>query len=84
MDARERIEQVVSDATLGLKDDAELRLDVRAELASHLEEAIAAHEAAGKSREEALELALKGFGPVADVAAGLVEGNRRRMKLRGT
>ena len=82
MDAKGRIAQLAADATAGLRDDAELRADVRAELASHIEEAAAAHEAAGRSPDEAVELAVKAFGPVAEVAAGLVEGNRRRMKRR--
>ena len=82
MDFDETLSRFVDDATLGLKDDAELRLDVRAELRSHLEESIAANEADGKTREESLELAQRAFGPVAEVASDLVEANQRRMKLR--
>lgn len=82
MDARKRIEELADAATAGLRDDAELRLEVRAEVTTHMEEAIAAHQAKGMGQEEALELAVKAFGPVADVAEGLLEANRRRMKLR--
>ncbi len=66
-----------------LRDDAELELDVRRELLTHLEDARAAHLAAGKPEEESLELAVREFGPPEEVAAGLLAANRRRMRLRG-
>ncbi len=82
MDPKSRIEQLVDDAAAGLRADPELWLDVRAELASHIEEAADAFRAQGKSEEESLELAAKGFGSPLDVAADLAAANRRRMKLR--
>lgn len=82
MESDARIAQLLDEATAGLKGDRELRLDVRAELASHIEEAIAAHRAEGKSEQESLALALRSFGPAADIAGALLVANRRRMRLR--
>ena len=64
------------------KDDPELRLDVRAELASHIEELTASFQAEGKTPEESVELALKAFGSPADIAGDLAAANRGRMRLR--
>lgn len=82
MKPTDRIAELVDAATAGLKDDAELRFDVRAELLSHIRDKAESLRAEGKSKEESLELACKSFGPATEVAGALVEANRRRMKLR--
>jgi len=78
----DRLSQLLDAATEGLAGDAELRLDVRAELASHIEEKRDELGAKGHNDNEALDLALKSFGPATDLAGELVEANKRRMKLR--
>ena len=80
MDAR--MEQLADDATIGLKDDPELRLDVRAELLSHMREREEEYRAAGRAEDESAELAIKSFGSPLDIADELVEANKSRMKLR--
>jgi len=75
-------EDLLNEATSSLRDDAELRLDVRAELASHLEDKRDDFAAKGHSDNEALDLARQSFGPPEDVARDLLAANRRRMKLR--
>lgn len=79
---REQVRTLVQNATAGLDGDNELRLDVQAELASHIESAVEAHRAEGKSEEESLDLAAKSFGSPVDVAAELARANRNRMKWR--
>jgi len=82
MDATDPIYRFTEAVTSELKDDAELRLDVSAEVRSHIEEAAAALRAEGKGEAESLELALKAFGSPAEVAGALGAANRRRMRLR--
>ena len=82
MDNDERTSQFLDAATAGLSDDAELRLDVRGELASHIEETVEARLADGASDEEARAHALKAFGDLTDVAAEFVDANRPRMRRR--
>jgi len=79
-----RLRELVEEATAGLKDDPELRLDVQQELASHIETAAEEYQASGRDEEESWNAALKDFGGPVDLAQSLVEGNRRRMKLRGS
>ncbi|MHC5053894.1 MAG: permease prefix domain 1-containing protein [Planctomycetota bacterium] len=74
--------ELLDEATSSLRDDAELQLDVRAELASHLEDKRDDFVARGLSSEEALDLARQSFGPPDTVARDLLAANRRRMKLR--
>ena len=57
-----------------LRRDPEIALDVRQELAGHLEE----HLAEGMSEEEAL----RRFGDPEEIGAGLFQANFKRMKLR--
>jgi hypothetical protein len=73
---------LLDDATAGLKDDPELRLDVRAELASHLEAIADAYEAEGHEEAASRELAAQDFGSPAEVAGELLAANKRRMTLR--
>jgi hypothetical protein len=73
---------LLDEATSSLRDDTELRLDVRAELASHLEDKRDDFAAKGHSSDEALDLARQSFGPPDTVARDLLAANRRRMKLR--
>jgi len=82
MEPKSRTDQLVDDAAAGLRADPELWLDVRQELASHIEEAADAFRAQGKSDEESVELAAKAFGSPMDVVAELAAANRGRMKLR--
>ena len=78
----DKLNQSLDLFTEGLRSDPEIRLDIRKELQSHLEEKIAAEAAHGNSNEESIELALKMFGSPVEVADGLAAANRRRMKLR--
>lgn len=78
----ERISKLVDDATGGLADDPELRLDVRAELASHLERTAQAFQDEGKGADESVAEAVKVFGSPLEVAGELLEANARRMRLR--
>ncbi len=73
---------IVEEATAGLRDDPELCLDVRAELAGHLQAAVEEHLAEGKSEEESRELAARTFGSPVEVAGALLEANRPRLRLR--
>ncbi len=68
--------------TAGLRDDAELRLDVRAELAAHLEDKIDELRRAGVPEAEAEGQALRALGAVTEVAAELERGSRRRLFRR--
>ncbi len=76
------IGKIADSATEGLKDDKELRLDVRQELVSHIEDAVSANRAAGMGDEQSVSEGLKAFGPVTDIAAELVAANRSRMRFR--
>jgi hypothetical protein len=67
-------------ATAGLRDDTELQLDVRAELASHVEDKAAELRRSGLSEPEAE--ALRALGAVTEVAAEIERGNRRRLLRR--
>lgn len=78
----ERFTQLADDATAGLHDDPELRLDVRAEFLAHLHEREDAYLAGGYNEEDSAELAAKSFGSPLDIAGELLEANKRRMKLR--
>ncbi|MBN1257301.1 MAG: hypothetical protein JXA52_06310 [Planctomycetes bacterium] len=79
---REQIEELLDNATAGLKDDPELQLDVRSELMSHLEAAEAELRDAGVAEDKLSEEALKKFGSPVELADDLVKANRARMKLR--
>jgi hypothetical protein len=76
------IEEFLDSVTQCLKDDSEVRLDVRTELRTHLEERIAEFEAEGHPTPDAVNLTLDSFGPLAEVAESLLVANARRMKLR--
>jgi len=76
-------DQLAADAAAGLKGDPELFLDVKQELCAHLEDKADALHEQGLSEEESTELARQAFGSPLDVAAELLEANRRKMKLRG-
>jgi len=78
----ERIEHLIEDVTSGLRDDPELRLDVRAELGTHLEQTARAFREEGKDEGESVAEAVKVFGAPADLAGELLDANKRRMKLR--
>lgn len=77
-----RTEQFLDQATAGLKADRELRLDVRQELASHLDAAQAEARAAGTPEADAAAQALQHMGAVTDLAGDLATANRRRMAWR--
>lgn len=78
----ERSDAYLDAATAGLRDDRELQLDVRAELASHLEERRRDAEGRGLSSDDAAAEALKDLGPVPELAEELLGANRRRMRRR--
>ena len=78
----DKLNQSLDLFTEGLRSDPEIRLDIRRELQSHLEEKIAEETAQGHSNDESLELALKTFGSPVEVADGLTAANRRRMNFR--
>ncbi|HOS42877.1 MAG TPA: hypothetical protein PK794_04225, partial [Armatimonadota bacterium] len=66
--------------TDGLTADPELRLDVRAEILAHLEDA--AEHADGTTPEERAAAAIHAFGAPVEVAAQLLDANARRMAWR--
>ncbi len=66
-------------ATVGLEDDPELRLEVEAELASHIEAEL---EAAGGAGDAAEAEAIRHLGGAEDLAGELLGGNFRRLKGR--
>ncbi|MHB9130336.1 MAG: permease prefix domain 1-containing protein [Armatimonadota bacterium] len=78
----ERIENLVNEVTTGLKDDPELRLDVKAELTAHLEDTARACQSDETTEEESVEQAVKAFGSPVEIAGQLLEANKGRMKLR--
>lgn len=78
----ETIRDYLNTVTSGLKDDAELRLDVQAELAGHLEDKASELERGGLAAPAAQAEAVKALGEVAEVAAGLERGNRVRLNRR--
>lgn len=79
---KEQRDQLLNDATIGLKGDPELRLDVKQELASHLEAATDAYRDSGKTEAESLDLAAKTFGSPLEMATELQAANLNRMKWR--
>jgi hypothetical protein len=76
----EQTKQMIVDATAGLRHDPELQLDVQKELRTHLEQA--AEDFRAEGCEDAEEQARKTFGSPLELAAELLNGNRRRMRLR--
>ncbi len=80
MNADPRLETFLDQATTGLKADRELQLDVRHELASHLDAAQEEARAGGQPDPEAA--ALKQMGAATEIAGDLAAANRRRMTVR--
>jgi|GEM_PF-743292 len=76
------ITSYLDNATAGLRDDEELRLDVRAELASHVEDKAEELRRGGLAEAEAEAQALRALGAVTEVATELERGNRRRLLQR--
>lgn len=72
----------IAEVTAGLKGDPELRRDVGAELASHLDAAFDEARAGGRTEEESMDAALKALGNPVTLAGDLVDANRGRMRLR--
>lgn len=75
-------EVLLDEATLGLRDDPELRLDVRTELRSHIEDAVAETALRGDPQDACLSQAIEAFGSGEAVAENLVTANRHRMRYR--
>jgi hypothetical protein len=75
-------DKLAEQAASGLKGDRELYLDVKQELRSHLEEKAEKFANEGHAEDESAELAKKSFGSPLDVAADILDANKRRMKLR--
>ncbi|MFT5128439.1 MAG: hypothetical protein ACI8W8_002049 [Rhodothermales bacterium] len=78
----EKFQQFLDTAASGLGDDEELRLEIRAELAAHMDESVEELAASELDEEAQQGEALKRFGPAVDLANDLVEANRSRMKAR--
>ena len=76
-------EGLVRRLTDRLSVDAELQLDVRQELRTHLADSESAFRAAGDDPEAAAENAARALGAEDDLAEALWQANRRRMSLRG-
>ncbi len=76
------IDRLADVSTEGLKDDTELRLDVRQELVSHIEESVTACRNSGIDEKQSIAEGVKAFGPATDIAAELVSANRSRMRIR--
>ena len=76
------IENFLDRASEGLRDDEELRLETRAELASHAEAKQRELMDAGKTEAEAVEETVKAMGEALEIAGELHEANRARMNLR--
>ncbi|HOF87707.1 MAG TPA: hypothetical protein PLZ36_06330 [Armatimonadota bacterium] len=73
-------EKLADQVTDGLNADPELRLDVRAEILAHLEDA--AEHADGATPDERAAHAVKSFGTPLDIAGALLEANQPRMAWR--
>jgi len=82
MNAPRRSDEFVQAATAGLKHDPELRLDVQAELRSHLAERQREAEANGLTPAAAEEEGIRAMGAPAELAAALQNSNQQRMRLR--
>lgn len=78
-----RIKDFLENATAGLRDDAALRLDIQAELRSHLEDKIAELHSEGMPADECEIKAVQAMGDMAEVAGEIHDANRSRMALRG-
>ncbi|MHB9026876.1 MAG: permease prefix domain 1-containing protein [Armatimonadota bacterium] len=78
----DRLSKLAEEASAALRDDPELRLEVKAELTAHLEETAQTFAEEGKDETESIDLAVKAFGPAPEVAQQLLAANQRRMKLR--
>lgn len=78
----DKLNQALDSFTEGLRSDPEIRLDIRNELQSHLEEKITEETAGGHSGEESIDLALQAFGSPVEVADSISAANRKRMKFR--
>ncbi|HZZ42380.1 MAG TPA: permease prefix domain 1-containing protein [Tepidisphaeraceae bacterium] len=75
-------DEVVERLTERLKVDPELRAEVKNELRGHLEESAREFVKAGRNEEEAQSEAVRALGEEKEVAAGLWEGNKRRVSNR--
>ena len=82
MSLHPRIHAYLDAATRPLTGDEELRLDIRAELAAHLEDTAAGFEGEGHTPEASVDLAIQSIGPATDYAADLMAANRARMRWR--
>lgn len=77
-----RFVELTEQATAGLRGDAELRLEVGAELTAHLEDTAHQLQATGASAEESVTEAVRAFGSPLELADALLAANRRRMRMR--
>lgn len=79
---KQSFDQLAAEAAAGLRADHELFLDVKQELCSHLEEKAQYFTRQGHNAEESAVLAQRSFGSPLDVAAELLDANKRKMRLR--
>jgi len=68
--------------THGLRIDPDLQRDVSEELHTHLQACMDEHVQAGRSREQAIQLAVRSLGEVDQLADQLYRANRDRIRLR--
>lgn len=78
----ERLQHLLDDTTAGLRDDPELRLEVKSELLDHLEATTQNSLNAGCSEEESVTAAITQFGSATETYQELLEVNQHRMKFR--
>src|SRR5687768_13202615 len=76
------VDALLDRVTDRFKLDPELRLEIRHELRTHLEEAAAEHTEAGLDGPAAEQAALRSFGDEGAVADQLWAANRRRVRAR--
>jgi len=77
-----KVRDYLNTVTAGLKDDAELRLDVQAELATHIDDKTEELRRGGAAEEDSRRQAVAALGEVTEMAAGLERANRARLSQR--
>jgi|GEM_PF-1443506 len=75
-------DKLAADAAAGLRADREVYLEISGELRTFLDDKAERFRQEGHNEEESVELAKKAFGSPLEVAAELLNANRRRLKLR--
>ncbi len=76
------IDSFIKQATLGLENDRELKLEVETELRGHIETAISERLSEGMSEEEAQDEALRSLGEAVELTTEFLNANQKRLKIR--